>query len=274
MKKYLRILTLASYTMTCGIGAQATEPVSAKLELAASKNRPTATSAGSDNDSLSAPTGLRIVKATKDSMSLSWLAPKGQAKISGYVLYRDGQIVETKELIHGTKFTDSNLPDGEEFTYQVGAIDLEGNQSPLSTEVPGTTIAADTDHDGLPDEWENKYFSGANAAPNDDSDGDGQSNLQEFRAGTNPTDFYNGVRSVLEPLNGGKEGPNHEVAMIVRKPGGAPWPNAPVSFDTSPAKRRISVSPNGPYDHYQLKVRADANGRAQVFMEPLKTRSP
>ncbi len=45
----------------------------------------------------------------------------------------------------------------------------------------------DSDGDGLPDWWETLYFAG-NADPNADPDGDGMSNLAEYRAGTNPTD--------------------------------------------------------------------------------------
>ncbi|HEX5221639.1 MAG TPA: hypothetical protein VFZ59_18890 [Verrucomicrobiae bacterium] len=46
----------------------------------------------------------------------------------------------------------------------------------------------DTDNDGLSDDWELRYF-GSTAISNgqNDSDGDGASNLHEFRAGTNPT---------------------------------------------------------------------------------------
>jgi hypothetical protein len=49
---------------------------------------------------------------------------------------------------------------------------------------------ADDDNDGMPDEWENEY--GLNPLdPNDafgDEDGDGASNLEEYLAGTDPTD--------------------------------------------------------------------------------------
>jgi hypothetical protein len=46
----------------------------------------------------------------------------------------------------------------------------------------------DNDSDGLADNWEIQYF-GNIAAYNaaDDPDADGINNLQEFRAGTNPT---------------------------------------------------------------------------------------
>jgi PA14 domain/Bacterial TSP3 repeat len=44
----------------------------------------------------------------------------------------------------------------------------------------------DTDHDGLPDLWEIKYFGDLRYGPNDDPDKDGLTNLQEYRLHTNP----------------------------------------------------------------------------------------
>ena len=47
--------------------------------------------------------------------------------------------------------------------------------------------AADTDGDGLPDWWESAYFGNATGtAATADNDGDGASNLDEFRAGADP----------------------------------------------------------------------------------------
>jgi len=52
----------------------------------------------------------------------------------------------------------------------------------------------DSDGDGIPDWWMLAYFNhatgqaGDNSLANDDADGDGMSNLQEFLAGTDPTD--------------------------------------------------------------------------------------
>jgi len=49
-------------------------------------------------------------------------------------------------------------------------------------------FSGDSDHDGLPDEWEEAYFGVGNlsAAPGGDWDGDGRTNLQEFHGGTHP----------------------------------------------------------------------------------------
>lgn len=46
----------------------------------------------------------------------------------------------------------------------------------------------DSDGDGLADAWEMAHFGNLNQDGNGDADGDGISNLREFRAGTNPTD--------------------------------------------------------------------------------------
>jgi uncharacterized protein YkwD len=46
----------------------------------------------------------------------------------------------------------------------------------------------DTDHDGLPDEWELEYFGDLQQAPGDDPDGDGLENLAEHQRGTSPAD--------------------------------------------------------------------------------------
>lgn len=50
-----------------------------------------------------------------------------------------------------------------------------------------TLMSSDSDGDGLPDEWEVRYFGGTtNGVPGLDSDGDGFSNEEEYRLGTHP----------------------------------------------------------------------------------------
>ncbi len=47
---------------------------------------------------------------------------------------------------------------------------------------------ADMDPDGLPNDWELLYFGDLSEGPNDDYDGDGLTNLDEFQRGTDPTE--------------------------------------------------------------------------------------
>lgn len=53
----------------------------------------------------------------------------------------------------------------------------------------------DTDNDGLTDDWELRYFGGtATTDGHADPDGDGHTDLQEFRAGTDPTNALSQLR--------------------------------------------------------------------------------
>jgi Bacterial Ig domain/Bacterial TSP3 repeat len=220
-----------------------------------------------DTDPPTPPTGLTAI-ATTDRVVLSWLPASDNLRVSGYLVYRNGQPIETDQPVRETHYTDLNLPDNESFGYQVRAFDFAGNLSAPSDRVSVRTQAADADANGLPDFWEQKYFPQGGVDPNADDDGDGISNLEEYRQGSNPRDFYNGVVPVHDVLYSGRPGPNDELAMIVRHPDGSPWPNAPVDFDITSGRRRIAAAPGGPYA-FHVTVRAAADGLAQCYLEPL-----
>jgi hypothetical protein len=62
-------------------------------------------------------------------------------------------------------------------------------------ELEGVAVGdEDTDNDGLPDDWERYHFGNLDAKAEEDTDLDGESNLREFGAGTNPRS----LASVLE----------------------------------------------------------------------------
>ncbi len=75
----------------------------------------------------------------------------------------------------------TNDPDGDAFNnlqeYQAGSNPTNVFSTPL-----------DTDADGLPDQWEDNYFTSLAQTADGDPDGDGFTNVREFQAGTNPND--------------------------------------------------------------------------------------
>jgi hypothetical protein len=83
----------------------------------------------------------------------------------------------------------------DRFTYQVS--DSIANSATANFDV-NVVAPPDTNGNGIPDNWEAKYDI---SDPNADPDGDGQTNLQEYNANTNPTNAL----SALRILNAGFE---------------------------------------------------------------------
>lgn len=65
------------------------------------------------------------------------------------------------------------------------------------------TVFADTDTDQLNDAWEQQYFSGLARTGTADFDNDGMSDLDEYRAGTDPTDAQSLLKTTLVKEGGG-----------------------------------------------------------------------
>ncbi|VGO21279.1 right-handed parallel beta-helix repeat-containing protein [Pontiella sulfatireligans] len=114
---------------------------------------------------------------------------------------------------------------------------------------------ADTDLDGLPDSWEDDYFETTNLClSDDDSDEDGFSNLEEYYAGTNPTNdnsfmqftLEHGTNQVIE-LNWTMNNSKERIYHIL-------WtPSLTNQFEhlystTTQSNRTINLDPNA--DHY------------------------
>ncbi|KAF0170223.1 MAG: hypothetical protein FD161_4738 [Limisphaerales bacterium] len=76
----------------------------------------------------------------------------------------------------------------------------DGTNSSPFIEVRVLSFNADTFSDGMPDNWMTQFFGSANPGagslrgPNDDNDGDGVSNRNEFRLGTSPVDANSVLR--------------------------------------------------------------------------------
>ena len=86
-------------------------------------------------------------------------------------------------------------------TYRIS----DGRVSPQSAGGSGRTYGVDANNDGIPDEWQIANW-GTNSskwgAPNEDSDGDGLTNYQEFLAGTDPRDATSNLKTRVQNVQG------------------------------------------------------------------------
>jgi hypothetical protein len=73
--------------------------------------------------------------------------------------------------------------------YNLSTYDLAypTNRATLKALFLDAARPVDSDHDGLPDDWEMIYFGNLSSTANQDNDGDEVENLAEFALGTNPT---------------------------------------------------------------------------------------
>lgn len=88
----------------------------------ANSNPPT-----SDTTAPSAPTNLRVLRRTNNSITLSWGASTDNVKVEGYYIYRGS--TSTKFSSSSTTFTDTGLKAGKSYRYAVAAYDPDGNIS-------------------------------------------------------------------------------------------------------------------------------------------------
>lgn len=87
------------------------------------------------------------------------------------------------------RLTSANYASGTNISY---AYNLAGDLVNLTVGAVGAFV--DTDCNGLDDSWEMRYFDHLGVDPNADPDGDGMPNLQEYLAGTDPTDATSSLK--------------------------------------------------------------------------------
>jgi hypothetical protein len=216
-----------------------------------------------DENQVSRPKGLKAVPSL-EKVSLTWDAAEANTR---YLIFRDGALL-APEFIEGSDFTDTAPPGSISASYTVRAADPRLHLSPQSDPVTVSTILKDTDGKGLPDRWQMRYFGHLGVDPNADPDADGLTNLQEYKGGTDPNDYYNGVEPVVKPLYGSKPGPQGQLAMLVLHPDGRPWINAPATFRITSGGGLVSAVRDLPPFLPKLVVRTDDNGLACVYLKP------
>lgn len=87
----------------------------------------------------SVPTGLTVTNVTSSTVSLSWVASTDNTAVTGYKVYRNGNLISTAGT---TAFNDSNLAPNTAYSYTVAAYDAAGNLSAQSGAVNATTSGA------------------------------------------------------------------------------------------------------------------------------------
>jgi hypothetical protein len=86
---------------------------------------------------------------------------------------------------------------------RVTGLNDSGNEHFILQDLLVSAGLPDTDMDGMPDPWEQQFFGGLAALPTADADGDGQSNLAEFLAGTIPVSAQSSLKIAGIAINAG-----------------------------------------------------------------------
>jgi hypothetical protein len=120
--------------------------------------------------------GHGLLRGYAYGANIGWI--NFEDKGNPYVILSNGQL---RGFVYSANTGWINLDD---LNYFVGTDEID----------PGV----DSDGDGLPDAWEYTYFGGLGAGPDDDPDGDGESNLSECRSKTNPIDPNSVVHSARQ----------------------------------------------------------------------------
>jgi len=127
---------------------------------------------------------------------VSWPSLLGLS-VSNYEVYVDGSTAPSG-ILSSNQWKLITAPSSTH-SFTVDYVTVDGRRSPISLAASGTTWSGGNWY-GIPVEWMQQYF-GNNVSswplPTADSDGDGVNNLQEFLAGTNPTNSASVLRQEL-----------------------------------------------------------------------------
>ena len=143
----------------------------------------------SSDQSLAQPPAPSVSALDAYQLIVSWPELAGYTNLSRYLIYVDSATVPIPVTNHYWVLTElaPSSPHQVRLAFELS----DGRQSPPSEPGTGKTWARDSNFDGLPDDWQSFYWGNDPAkwpSRDADSDGDGATNLQEFLAGTDPTD--------------------------------------------------------------------------------------
>lgn len=144
-------------------------------------------------------------------------------------------------------------------------LGVQSNYDALRKALLAIATPADTDKDGLPDDWEIFWFNGLTATPTGDDDKDGFDNFTEFAFGSNPMDATSVPK--VHALIARPAGKQALAATFHRFAGGA------VDFivETSPDLVTWSANPTQIFRNGGLRNSADGLGGADVRYQQTST---
>jgi hypothetical protein len=150
-----------------------------------------------------APNPPFVTALSSNALTVSWPAVAG-VTVASYGVYADGAGAPTATVTN-TWWTMTGLLPESSHTFQLDYLLADGRRSPMSGATTNTTYGALT-WGGIPYDWMTYYF-GPDVyswpSPYADSDGDGESNLNEFLAGTCPTNAASVLRTGLQSTEQG-----------------------------------------------------------------------
>ena len=135
---YLLSLTLTLFGLTAcsGGGSSTTADNAATADQTADQTAP------------DQPTGLATVNITSSTITLTWAASDDDTATTGYRLFRDSIEIATTST---PGYIDQGLAASTQYQYTVTAYDAAANESPSSSAITATTLAAaDTDAPSIP----------------------------------------------------------------------------------------------------------------------------
>lgn len=134
LKTGIKNLLLAAAFLTAAILLQALSPLQ--------------TSAVTDNQPPSVPTGIIASNITNTSITISWAEAHDNIGVKGYQVYQDGRKIRS---VTKTCYTSTSLIPGKKYTFTVRAYDEAGNISGYSSPITEAT-ASDTQNPTRPEE--------------------------------------------------------------------------------------------------------------------------